>query len=318
MRNESARILRCFDKWAQTAELSLSHIMFNLVRGIFSFVYLALNTLFWCALLYILTFLQLLMPFKKLRELFSTLMVGVAENWIACNNFVLNTLYGIRWDIHGLNGLHRDRSYLVIANHQSWVDIVVLQKIFNRRIPFARFFIKQELVYVPLLGLAWKSLDFPRMKRYSKEYLEKHPEKRGEDLATTRRMCAKLRGKHITVLNFLEGTRFTRAKHDKQNSPYKHLLKPKTGGLAFVIESMGDQFHSMLDVTLYYPRGPVTLWGLLKGQMPEVRAEIREIPIPAEFIGKTYLEDPVHREQIQAWVHDIWETKDQILAKSKS
>lgn len=244
-------------------------------------------------------------------------MVACAENWIACNNWVLDTFYGIRWDIRGLEGLSIERSYLVTANHQSWVDIVILQKIFNRRIPFARFFIKQELVYVPLLGLAWHSLDFPRMKRYSREYLEKHPEKRGEDLATTRRMCEKLRGKPIAVLNFLEGTRFTQAKHDKQKSPYKFLLKPKTGGLAFVIESMGDQFHSMLDVTIHYPYGPVTLWGLLKGAMPEVRAEVREIPIPTEFIGKVYLEDPVHREHIQAWVHDIWETKDQILGKSK-
>jgi len=34
------------------------------------------------------------------------------------------------------------------------------------------FFIKKELMWVPFLNLAWWSLDFPFLERYSKEYLD--------------------------------------------------------------------------------------------------------------------------------------------------
>ena len=286
-------------------------MILNWIRGIFAFLFLACNTTFWCVLLYVVAIVRLPMPTKALRDFFSRVMVTIAENFISCNNWFLDTFYSTRWTVRGLEGLRMDRNYLVSANHQSWVDIVVLQKVLNRRIPFGRFFIKQELIYVPLLGLAWQALDMPRMKRYSKEFLEKHPEKRGEDLATTRRMCEQLRGKPITILNFLEGTRFTPAKHAKQMSPYKNLLKPKTGGLAFVIECMGEQFHSMLDVTIFYPHGSAPLGGLLMGRIPEIVVEVREVPIPKEFLGKSYLEDSAHREKVQAWVHDLWVAKDQ-------
>ncbi len=218
-------------------------MILNWIRGIFRF--LIFGTQHYVLVRFCSTswrLLRLPMPVKSLRDFFSRVMVGIAENFISCNNWFLDTFYRIHWDVRGLEGLRMDRNYLVSANHQSWVDIVVLQKVLNRRIPFGRFFIKQELIYVPLLGLAWQALDVPRLKRYSKEsFPDKHPEKkRGEDLATTRRMCETLRGKPIAILNFLEGTRFTAAKHAKQNSPYKNLLKPKTGWLAFVIEAMGE------------------------------------------------------------------------------
>jgi len=283
----------------------------HIAQGFLSSVFLFFNTLFWCGCIYTLVLIRLLMPTRSLRDACSRAMVKIAENWIAGNGRALDAIQNIQWQIRGLEGLSYERCYLVSANHQSWVDIVVLQKALNRRIPFLRFFIKQELVYVPLLGLAWQALDFPRMKRHSKEYLEKHPEKRGEDLATTKRICEKLRGKHISVLNFLEGTRISPAKMAKQQSPYRHLLKPKTGGLAFVIESMGDQFHSLLDITIVYPQGAVTLWQLMSGQLRKVIVEIREIPIPREFLGKNYLEDAHYREQMQSWVLQMWQRKDQ-------
>ena len=291
--------------------------MINTIRGVVSATHLLLNTVFWCTLLYIFALLRLILPFHSTRNLCAAMITQIAELWIACNRAGLATLQNITWTVRGLETLNPERSYLVCANHQSWTDIVILQTVFNRRIPFLRFFIKQELIYVPLLGLAWQALDFPRMKRHSKEFLEKHPEKRGEDLATTRRFCERLRGKRISVLNFLEGTRFSRSKHARQQSPYKNLLKPKTGGLAFVIETMGDQFHSLLDVTIYYPAGAVELWGLLSGGLKEAVVEVREIPIPKDLIGGSYLEDAKYRERMQQWVADLWQRKDHRLSELK-
>jgi len=279
-----------------------------MIRGLISATFLFLNTVFWCVFLYVFALFKYILPVRAWREASSKLTVACAENWISCNNWALGVLQGIRWRISGLEGLKPDRSYFVCANHQSWTDIVVLQKTFNRHIPFCRFFIKQQLAYVPLLGLAWMALDFPRMKRYSKEFLQKHPEKRGEDMATTKKICAKLRGKPVAILNFLEGTRFTPAKHQRQQSPYHHLLKPKVGGIAFALEAMGDQFHALLDVTIYYPRGPVTMWGLLSGGMPEAVVEVQEIPLPKAD----------DRESLQTWIHQLWQRKDERLANRLS
>ncbi len=67
--------------------------------------------------------------------------------------------------MQGVDSLHQRGWYLVSSNHQSWVDILVLQRIFHGRIPFLKFFLKQELIWVPVIGLAWWALDFPFMKR---------------------------------------------------------------------------------------------------------------------------------------------------------
>ncbi len=292
--------------------------MFNFIRSWLTFLYLILNSAFWCVLIYIFALLKLLIPIESFREKCGKIVVIFAENWIACNNFVIDTFYRIRWKIQGLENLSHERSYFVTSNHQSWVDIVVLQKVLNRHIPFLRFFIKQELIYVPLLGLAWQALDFPRMKRYSANYLAKHPEKRGEDLATTRRMCEKFRGKPVSVLNFLEGTRFTLEKQNKQNSPFKNLLKPKRGGFLFTLDSMGDQFHSLLDITIFYPEGAPTMTDLLGGKVHEVVLYISEVQIPRLGPGESYLKTPAQLDKMNDWIHRIWQEKDQRLSDLKS
>src|SRR5690554_7703962 len=91
------------------------------------------------------------------------------------------------WQATGPDKLKRENLFLVPSNHPSLVDILALQAVFNRRAPFPKFFPKQQLILVPVIGLAWWGLDFPFMKRYTREYLIKHPEKRGEDLKATRR-----------------------------------------------------------------------------------------------------------------------------------
>src|SRR6185436_13395597 len=107
-----------------------------------------------------------------------------------------------------------------------------------------------------LLGLAWWALDFPFMKRYTKQQLAKRPELAGRDIEATRRACAKFMHIPVSIMNFVEGTRFTRAKHDSQESPFQFLLKPKAGGVAFVLDAMGRALQSILDVTIVYPNGP--------------------------------------------------------------
>ncbi|MES3039094.1 MAG: acyltransferase [Bdellovibrionota bacterium] len=285
--------------------------------GTISSILFALNTFFWCLVLYVFAFFKVISPTKKMKAWWTALMIRMGENWISFNNFQLALVAPTKFEITGFNDFHKDRSYLICSNHQSWVDIVMLQKLFNRRVPFLRFFLKQELLYVPLLGIAWWALDFPFMKRYSKAELEKHPEKRGKDLETTRQATERFKGSRISILNFLEGTRFRVAKHAAQKSPFKNLLRPKAGGVAFVIEAMGKQFDSILDVTIVYPDGPVSLWGLLSGRLRKVKIHVERMIIPPDILEGHYLDDPVFRERVQNWIQEIWEAKDQRISQMK-
>ena len=200
--------------------------------------------------------------------------------------------------------------YLVNANHQSWVDILVLQHLLNRRIPLLKFFLKQPLIWVPVMGLAWWALDFPFMRRHSEAYLQKHPEMRGRDQETTRRACEKFALIPTSVMNFLEGTRFTAAKQARQQSPYRHLLKPKTGGVAVALNAMGEKFEAVLDVTIVYPDGVPDFWQFLSGQVRRVIVRVQTLPIPSQLLGGDYAGDAAMRQAYQQWVHELWLAKD--------
>src|SRR5437868_13344559 len=140
-----------------------------------------LNVLAHASVLLVFALIKALVPIAGFRRWISSVLVAIAEQWIAVNGLLFALVTRTRWRVEGLQGLDRDGWYLVLSNHQSWVDIPVLQKTFNRRIPFLKFFLKQQLKWVPVLGLAWWALDFPFMQRYTKQQLEAHPQWRGKD-----------------------------------------------------------------------------------------------------------------------------------------
>ena len=285
----------------------------RLIRVPLALALLFLNTALHVVVLFGLTALKLLLPLAAWRRGCSAALVALAESWIAVNSALFGVFTHIDWQVDGLAGLRRDGNYLVLCNHQSWVDIPVLQKVFNRRIPFLRFFLKSQLIWVPLLGPAWWALDFPFMKRYSKETLARHPELQGKDREATRRACEKFRQLPVSVMNFVEGTRFTRAKHEAQGSPFRHLLRPKAGGVAFVLDAMGDALHAILDVTLVYPGGTPSMMDLIGGRVREIRVHVRELPIDAALRGD-YENDERFRERFQAWINALWQDKDARIA----
>ena len=283
------------------------------VRSIVALVLLAAHTVFWAVPLYAVAIAKLVVPWQPWQRACSRVLTRVSELWISTNNLALRLLHRTDWDVEGLAGLRMDRSYLVNSNHQSWTDIVVLQRVFNRRIPFLRFFIKQELIWVPILGLAWWALDMPFMKRYPREVLEKHPELRGKDLEATRRSCQRLRHAPVSIMNFLEGTRFTPEKHRSQGSPYRNLLRPKAGGIGFVLSAMGEQLPYLLDVTIVYPQGRPTMWEFIGGGVSRVVVRVTQRPIPPEFSHGDYANDPQFRDCFQAWVSELWSDKDALI-----
>jgi 1-acyl-sn-glycerol-3-phosphate acyltransferase len=276
---------------------------------------LCLNTLFWCVPVYAATLLKLVSPKGRIRDRVSEWVAWGAQTWASVNVWLTNHLLRIRWDVRGVETLSRRGQYLVCSNHQSWNDIFSLMYAFDRRAPFFKFFIKQELIWVPVLGLAWWGLDYPFMKRYSAARLEKHPELRGKDLETTRKACAHYRNVPVTILNFLEGTRFTRAKHDKQQSPYRYLLKPKAGGMALSLAALGEKINSLLDVTIVYPEGAKGFWDFLAGRVHQVVIEVRSLTIPHELYSGSYEDDPAFRKRFQEWIAQLWAEKDRRIGE---
>jgi len=286
-----------------------------LLRALLASLLLGVNILFWCLLLFVFALLRLALPFRAVRKVLDPVLNGIANRWVSCNSGWMALTQRTEWDVQGVEQFDYRGWYMVNCNHQSWVDIFVLQRVFNGRIPLLKFFLKQQLIYVPFMGLAWWALDFPFMRRHSDQVLRKHPEKRLQDLEATRRACAKFALVPTSVMNFVEGTRFTPAKHAAQSSPYIHLLKPKAGGLALALQALGDRFDSLLDVTIVYPDGAPSFWEFLRGDVRKVIVRVDRLPIPAGFSAGDYTGDPQVRKQVQRWLHEIWLRKDALIGR---
>ena len=271
---------------------------------------LAANTVLHVVPLLVVAVVKALLPIELLRAASSRWLTGIAESWIGVNGWMLDRFSRTRVHVEEDAELEPDGHYLVLANHQSWVDIVVLQRVFNRRIPLMRFFLKRQLIWVPLLGVAWWALDFPFMARHTREQIQRRPELAGRDIEATRRACEKFRAIPVAIMNFVEGTRFTPAKHERQGSPYRHLLKPRAGGVAFVLDAMGDGLHAILDVTIAYPGGRPSLVDLIANRVPEVRVQVRQRAIPVELAGGDYQSDADFRARFQQWINGVWLEKD--------
>jgi len=308
MRNNTADLQGNDMKQKESIFLTIGY---NL-RGLLSILLLYTNTLVLFTPLMAAAFLKLLVPISGWSKFCGVVINGIAVTWITINNLNLSWTQRTKWDVRGLEGLSLNEWYMVISNHQTWVDIVVLQRVFNRKIPFLKFFLKKELIWVPFLGVAWWALDYPFMKRYSPSFLKKNPHLKGKDIEITRKACRKFKGIPVSIMNFVEGTRFTKEKHDQQKSPFKHLLKPKAGGVGFVLSTMGEQLNSILNVTIVYPDGDTSFWHFICGRIKEIRVIIEKMPVTPDLLGD-YVEDRVFQNWFQNWLNGIWTKKDKLL-----
>jgi 1-acyl-sn-glycerol-3-phosphate acyltransferase len=259
--------------------------------------------------------LKMIFPWRKWRNFWTKVMLGIGSLFIWINKGIVLLVHRVVWEISGLKKLDLNRQYLVLSNHQSSVDIPVIQGMFHKVIPFPRFFIKQQLLWVPFLGLALWALDMPVMKRYSKSKLKKRPDLRGKDLERSRKACEQLRDQPLTLLNFVEGTRIDPSKHSDQNSPFQYLLRPKSGGIHAVLQALGDQLEAILDVTIIYPgfQSP-GLSDLVFGRLRRIRVDVDQLCIGED--GVPTLEQIRSREagvHIRKWLNERWQRKEQLI-----
>jgi 1-acyl-sn-glycerol-3-phosphate acyltransferase len=286
-----------------------------MIKALLSFSCYFVNTVFWFTPIIILSVFKLI-PIKSLQKFITIGLDACASGWVTVNTGIQKVFCNYKLHVSGDSELSEKDWYLVLANHQSWTDIVVLQRYFNGKIPFLKFFLKKELIYVPILGLAWWALDFPFMRRYSKSFLAKNPHLKGKDLETTKKACERFKFKPVSVMNFIEGTRFTPVKHEKQNSPFNSLLRPKSGGIGYVLTVMGEQLHKVVDVTIYYPKQIPTFYHFLSGQIKDVYVHVNLHEISQELLGD-YSKDQAYKKQLHQWVNSIWLEKEQTLMRLK-
>jgi 1-acyl-sn-glycerol-3-phosphate acyltransferase len=255
--------------------------------------------------------LEMICPIPRLRR-----WLGHVNNvytplaWVTIFVWLMKITLPTKLDVAGEGELDFYGWYFMTANHQSWLDILVLECAFKGRVPFMKFFMKQSLLWqLPIAGLACWLMNFPFMKRYSKSYLKKHPEKKGKDLAATKKACANFQNHPVTIINFVEGGRYTQDKHRNQKSPYQHLLKPKAAGMAFVLDAMNHKLQNFIDVTIVYPEQSPNLWDFLCGRMDNIIIRYRVMPVPNDMAAG-YIDDPKQRVRFQRWLNDLWHQKD--------
>jgi len=287
------------------------------IKGVLSILLYTANTIILTIPLISVSIVKFFIPQKRVIIMLDIILISIATLWIEINSLNSKLFCKIEWDIRGLEKLKKDEWYLVLANHQSWVDILALQTTLNHKIPMLKFFLKKELIWIPFLGIAWWALDFPFMKRYSRAEIKAKPYLKGKDLESTKKACEKFKHMPVSIINFVEGTRFSRQKHALQkNNNFLHLLNPKAGGVAFVIGSMGEYLNKIIDVTIVYPGKTPTFWEYISGRTNKIIIDFQTIELTGSLKGD-YFNVPEYKKYFFSFLNDLWREKDKKITLLK-
>lgn len=291
--------------------------MFNEIKTIYyailSVAVLLFNASIVAMPIIVLSLLKLIIPIKSVRFVLTTMLEYVARVWVAMNILATKIMSPTNIDIEIATELDKQKSYLIISNHRSWLDTLILQLTFHNKIAFPKFFMKFQMFYVPLIGLICWALEFPAMKRYKKEYLEKHPEKKGEDILRTKEYCAKLPTRPTTIVNFIEGTRRTEQKAKK--SDFKNLLNPKAGGIAVILESL-NRIDGILNTTIVYETADESLWRFMCRETKNIKVKVDFIPKSEIPLGD-YFNNEADKKNFQNWLNKLWEKNDNYISQAE-
>ena len=278
--------------------------------GLCATIILLLNTAICGVVVFLLGLVKVCLPFKLISNILHLAYrlwckgnkLGLAIGCATLNLSVPSTVRQHGW-------------YLLVSNHISWLDIVVLSAI--DALPAPKFFLKDELKYIPLIGTGAWAMGMPFMKRASKSQIAKNPKLKGLDVARTKQSCRNFRQHPTTVINFAEGTRFTPAKQRKQNSEYQYLLKPKAGGTAFALEVLAEQLDGLLNTTLVYQAQDQHICRcFMLGKLQRIDVDIELLDIQSVPQG-SYQIDKAYRTQFQDYLNTLWRSKDERIAQHR-
>ena len=76
---------------------------------------------------------------------------------------------------------------------------------------------------------------------------------------------------------------------------------------------MGEQFDSLINVTIRYPDNPDTPFkDFLMGRMKRIQVRIEELPVDEALVGD-YFNDKQFKRGFQEWLNQRWREKDEVL-----
>lgn len=265
----------------------------------------------------ILGLIRILIPLSLIANLCEQCNFWLYRIWVFDNAMILKLTNNIKWHISGDKIPKIKKSCVVISNHLSWADIIILCCVYRGRIPTTKFFMKHSLIYIPFVGLACYALGMPFLRRYSREKLLKDPKLRNADIESTKKACRRLATNPSSLINFVEGTRFTPVKAKLARSQYQNLMPPKAASVAIALGEIGKDIDYVFNTTLVYPhnRYPSKPFiDLLKGKLKDVYADIELVKVTPEISGD-YLGDKAYKHQFTMHLRDVWQEKDEKITK---
>tara|TARA_B100001113_G_scaffold115944_1_gene94572 strand:+ start:3579 stop:4466 length:888 start_codon:yes stop_codon:yes gene_type:complete len=286
--------------------------------GLITFFLIVIELIIGFGTLTIINIPRIIIPLKFFKIFLSKISNYIGDLTVYGLKLIMLIMHGNNINIIDSNDCYdRDKWYMAMSNHQSWADIFVLLVVANYKIPLLKFFMKKELWWIPFIFLANKTLNMPFVNRHSKKAIERDPTLRTKDYKNTIKSCKRFLRSPSTIFSYAEGTRYTKEKHSNQNSPYKNLLIPKTGGLATSLSAI-PIIDTLVDYSVVYKSNKRDAWSFLCGEMKEVTVLVKNYEIPHNLKGKNYSEDKEYRDNFKNWIEEIWKSKDSDIEKLKS
>jgi 1-acyl-sn-glycerol-3-phosphate acyltransferase len=267
------------------------------LRAATCFAGITLNLVFWALLL------ALLLPAKAVRRTrpwFNRLADRIYHAAVRIDSALLRRVSGVLWRFDELT-LDPTRPHIVLANHRSWADILIVQAVVATRGPIVKFLAKRQLLFTPIFGLIILAFDFPILRRRTRRG-DDPAKRRDDDRRRVSEAAAVLLDSPAAILSFAEGTRFSEAKLKASHGPYDHVLPPRAGGLVAMIEALGGGGGGrIVDLTIAYSR-TVSFWEFLGGESG-----------PVSVLWETVEIAEVEPGRAQAWLNARWRRKDAAL-----
>ena len=268
------------------------------VRAATTLAAVSLNLLAWSVPLAVLLLARVVVP--PWRPLSARICERIYRIAVAVDDWCLRHISRARWQNPGVE-LPPGRACIVLANHRSWADILLVQSVISRRGPIVKFLCKRELAYIPVLGLIFLAFDFPVLRRRARRHRSEQ-RRRDDDRRRVREACAVLHRAPAAMLSFVEGTRFTERRHAHAGGPYRFLLPPRAGGFAVIVEALRPLDAPVIDLTIGYSR-PTTFWRFLGGDAGDVA-----------IVAERFAMREVGAAGTNAWLQGRWRDKDATLA----
>lgn len=289
---------------------------------VINFVWLCVGTTILAVPVLLMALIKLILPLRPILKLVDVVNQLMFKLFCLNNAFLIRLTNKADWDIQGVENVKVNGSCIIISNHVTWADIVLLCHIYRGRIPITKFFLKQSLIWIPIIGQVCYAVGMPFLRRYTRAQILKNPKLKTKDLDATRKACKSLIHYPSTLVNFVEGTRFTEAKAVAQKTPYRNLMPPKAASLAVALGIIGNKIDCVLNTTLIYPdskSGSNIFFTLLCGRLNKFTARVEVITketIEQSMVGD-YLGDKQFKRAFTNQLRDIWQAKDENISALK-